>query len=73
MKAHNNSHSTDTVGNSRMGNIHNSLPDLRTQFRTKRRHQNAVRERKQVPLPPTQLREVFSSSLFYLPLIKQQV
>jgi hypothetical protein len=75
MKAHSSSHSTDTVGNSGTGNIHihNSLPDLRTQFRPKRQRQNAVRERKPVPLPPTQLREVFSSSLFYLPLIKQQV
>jgi len=78
MKAHSSSHSTDTVGNSgtgniRMGNIHNNLPDLRTQFRPKRQRQNAVRERKPVPLPPMQLREVFSSSLFYLPLIKQQV
>ena len=72
------SRSTDTVGNSgtgsiHMGNTHNSLPDLRTQFRPKRQRQNAVRERKPVPLPPMQLREVFSSSLFYLPLIKQQV
>src|SRR6266496_1001479 len=68
MKAHSSSHSTDTVGN-----IHNSLPDLRTQFRPKRQRQNAVRERKPVPLPPMQSREVFSSSLFYLPFIKQQV
>ncbi len=78
MKAHSSSHSTDTVGNSgtgsiHMGNIHNSLPDLRTQFRPKHQRQNAVRERKPVPPPPMQLREVFSSSLFYLPVIKQQV
>ena len=71
MKAHS-SHSTDTVGNSgtgsiHMGNIHNNLPDLRTQFRPKRQRQNAVRERKQVPLPPMQLREVFSNSLFLPP------
>jgi len=74
MKAHSSSHSTDTVGNSgtgsiHMGNIHihNSLPDLRTLFRTKRQRQNAVRERKPVPLPPVQLREVFSNSLFFPP------
>ena len=78
MKAHSSSHSTDTVGNSgtgsiHMGNIHSSLPDLRTQFRPKRQRQNAVRERKPVPPPLMQLREVFSNSLFYLPLIKQQV
>jgi hypothetical protein len=75
MKAHSSSHSTDTVGNSRTGSIHihNSLPDLRTLFRTKRQRQNAVRERKPVPLPPVQLREVFSNSLFFLPLIKQRV
>jgi hypothetical protein len=78
MKAHNSSHSRDTVGNSgkgsiHMGNIHNSLPDLRTQFLPKYQRQNAVRERKPVPLPPMQLREVFSNSLFYLPIIKQQV
>ena len=72
MKAPHSSHSTDTVGNSgtgsiHMGNIHNNLPDLRTQFRPKRQRQNAVRERKQVPLPPMQLREVFSNSLFLPP------
>ena len=72
MKAHSSSHSTDTVGNSgtgniRMGNIHNNLPDLRTQFRPKRQRQNAARERKPVPLPPMQLREVFSNSLFLPP------
>jgi len=71
MKGHS-SRSTDTVGNSgtgsiHMGNTHNSLPDLRTQFRPKRQRQNAVRERKQVPLPPMQLREVFSNSLFLPP------
>jgi hypothetical protein len=73
MKAHS-SHSTDTVGNSGTGsidtgNIHirNSLPDLRTQFRPKRQRQNAARERKPVPLPPMQLREVFSNSLFLPP------
>ena len=73
MKAHSSSRSTDTVGNSGTGNIHNSLPDLRTQFQPKHQRQNAVRERKPVPPPPMQLREVFSSSLFYLPVIKQQV
>jgi hypothetical protein len=80
MKAHNSGHSRDTVGNSgkgsiriHMGNIHNSLPDLRTQFLPKYQRQNAVLERKPVPLPPMQLREVFSNSLFYLPIIKQQV
>ena len=72
MKAHSSSHSTDTVGNSgtgsiHMGNIHNNLPDLRTQFRPKRQRQNAVRERKPSPLPPMQLREVFSNSLFLPP------
>ncbi len=72
MKAHSSSHSTDTVGNSgtgsiHMGNIHNSLPDLRIQFRPKRQRQNAVRERKPSPLPPMQLREVFSNSLFLPP------
>jgi hypothetical protein len=49
MRGHNRSHSTDTVGNSgtgsiHMGNIHNTLPDLRTQFLPKCQRQSAVRE-----------------------------
>ena len=71
MRGHNRSHSTDTVGNSgtgsiHMGNIHNSL-EIRSLFRPKRQRQNAVRERKPVPLPSMQLREVFSNSLFLPP------
>jgi hypothetical protein len=76
MKA-DNSHSTDTAGNSHMGNTrhnnrdtHNSR-EIRTLFRPKRQRQNAARERKPVPRLPIQLREAFS--LFYLPLIKQEL
>jgi len=77
MKAHSSSHSTDTVGNSgtgsiHMGNIHNSR-EIRPLFRPRRQRQNAARERKPVPLPPIRLREVSSSSLFFLPLIKQEI
>src|SRR5204863_8071561 len=62
-----NSRSTDTVGSrshnkahsSHTDNTHNSS-EIRPQFRPTRQRQNAVRERKPVPLPPMQLREVFS-------------
>ena len=59
------SHSKDTIGNSgtdnniHMGNIRNSL-GLQTQLKSKLERRNAARERKPVPLPPIQLREVFS-------------
>ena len=67
MTTQNSSRSTDTVGSrnhnkahsSHTDNTHNS-PEIRPQFRPKRQRQNAVRERKPVPLPPMQLREVFS-------------
>jgi hypothetical protein len=63
MKAHNSSHSTDTAGNTG-NNIQKdntrSSPEIRTLFRPKRQRQNAARERKSVPPPPMQLREVFS-------------
>jgi len=71
-------HSTGTAGSSgtgnsiHMGNIHNSR-EIRPLFRPRRQRQNAARERKPVPLPPIRLREVSSSSLFFLPLIKQEI
>jgi hypothetical protein len=70
-----NSRSTDTVGSSgtdnsiHMGNTHNN-PEIRSLFQPIRQRQNAARERKRLPLPPTQLREVFS--LFFLLVIKQE-
>jgi hypothetical protein len=78
MKGHNSSHSTGTGGssksgtgsNSHMGNTHNTQ-GIRSLFRPKRQRQNAAGERKPVPRPPSQLREVFS--LFFLLLIKQEL
>jgi hypothetical protein len=73
--AQNSNHSADMAGNSHRGNTRSS-PDsrtLRTQFRLKPEHQNAGRERKRIPLPPMQSREVFSSSLFYLPIIRRKL
>jgi hypothetical protein len=68
-KARNSSHSTDTVGNSIhstdmagsscTGNTRSS-PEIRFLFRPKRQRQNAAREPKPIPLPPMQLRAVFS-------------
>ena len=75
MKAPNSSRcrSMDTVDNSHTDNthIHNPGSHSRThpaihQFRPKLEHQNAAREQKRIPRRPMQLREVFSSSLFYL-------
>src|ERR1700722_10888110 len=65
--------SMDMVDNSHTDNthIHNPgshrriHPAIQTQFRPKPEHQNAAREQKRIPRPPMQLREVFSSSLFY--------
>ena len=68
MKAHN---STDMAGNSHRDSTHN--PVIQTQFRPKPAHQNAAREQKRILRPPMQLREVFSSSLFYLPMIRRGV
>jgi hypothetical protein len=53
--------------------IHSTQPGLQIRFRTRPAHQNAVPKQKRIHLPPMQLREVVSSSLFYLPVIKQQV
>src|SRR5215470_5664986 len=66
MKAHNSSHSTDTVGNSHRGNIHNSL---QPQFQPIPERQNLAPKQKPIRLPPMQLRQPFCSSLFYLPMI----
>ena len=54
-----NSHSTDTAGNSHRGSTHNN-PDSQPQLRPKPERQNAAREQKPIRLPPMQLREVFS-------------
>ena len=62
MKAYN---STDMAGNNHRDSTHIHNPDSQTQFRPKPEHQNAAREQKRIPRPPMQLREVFSSSLFY--------
>ena len=40
--------------------------ETRIQFRPKRQRQSLASEQKPLPLPPIQLREVFSNSLFYL-------
>jgi hypothetical protein len=67
------------VGNNHRGNTHstpdsrNSLPGIQTQFRPKPERQNAAPERKPIHLPPMLLREPFSSSLFYLPIIRREV
>jgi len=66
MKAYN---STDMAGNSHRDSTHSSHPGIQTQFRPKPEHQNAAREQKRILRRPMQLREVFSSSLFYLPMI----
>jgi hypothetical protein len=66
--------SMDTVDNSYTDNthIHNpgshsrTHPAIQTQFRPKPEHQNAAPKQKRIHRPPMQLREVFSSSLFYL-------
>src|SRR6059036_129037 len=51
---------------------HNSRPETQSLFLQIRQRQNVAPEQKRFPLPPVQLREVFSSSLlFYLPGIKQ--
>jgi hypothetical protein len=77
--AHHSSHSTDTVGNNHRGKTHssrdsrNSLPGIQPQFRPKPERQNAAPERKPIHLPPMLLREPFSSSLFYLPIIRREV
>jgi hypothetical protein len=60
-----NSHSTDTVGNSYRGNTHNN-PDSQPQFRPKPERQNAARERKPIHLPPMQLKEAFSYNFPFL-------
>ncbi|HEU5247757.1 MAG TPA: hypothetical protein VFU09_11760, partial [Candidatus Udaeobacter sp.] len=60
-----NSHSTDTVGNSYRGNTHNN-PDSQPQFRPKPERQNAALERKPIHLPPMQLKEVFSYNFPFL-------
>ena len=66
------SHSTDRVRSRGNTDSHNSQPETRTLFLQIRQRQNVAPERKRFPLPPVQLREVFSSSLlFYLPVIKQ--
>ena len=60
--------SMDTVDNTHIHNpgSHSRIhPAIQTQFRPKPEHQNAAREQKRIPRPPMQLKEVFSSSLFY--------
>src|SRR5260370_24873591 len=71
MKAYN---STDMAGNSHRDSTHmdSTHPGIQTQFRPKPEHQNAAREQKRILRPPMQLREVFSSSLFYLPMIRRE-
>ena len=81
MKAPHSSHSTDTVDNTHTDNSHirsrgshsRTQPGTQIRFRPTRQRQNAVRERKPIPLPPIQLREVFSSSLFFLLPIKPEI
>jgi hypothetical protein len=68
MKAYNN---TDMAGNSRRDNTHS--PVIQTQFQPKPEHQNAAREQKRILRPPMQSRKVFSSSLFYPPIIRREV
>ena len=64
--------SSDRAGSSRNRGTHTHNPETRTLFLQIRQRQNVAPERKRFPLPPVQLREVFSSSLlFYLPDIKQ--
>jgi hypothetical protein len=78
MKAQHSIHSTDKVGSkdrvrsSRNTGNHNSQPETQILSLRIRQRQNVAPEQKRFPLPPVQLREVFSSSLlFYLPGIKQ--
>src|SRR6266404_6664158 len=72
MKAYN---STDMAGNSHRDSTHTdrSHPVVQTQLRPKPEHQNAAREQKRILRPSIQLRGVFSSSLFYLPMIRREV
>jgi hypothetical protein len=66
-KAHNSSHSTDTVGNSNTGmdnSTQGNTPEIQTLFQPRRQRLNAVPERKPIPLLPIRLGEVVSSSLF---------
>ena len=60
-----NSHSTDTAGNSHRGSTHNNL-DSQPQFRPKPERQNAARGRKPIHLPPMQLKEAFSYNFPFL-------
>ena len=53
------SRNSDTDSSIHTGNIHNS-PDIRSLFRPIYQRQNVAPERKPLPLPPIQLREVFS-------------
>ena len=57
-------HSMDTVDNTHKGHIH-TPPGIQIRFRPIRRRQNAAPKQKRMPLPPVQLREVFSSSLLF--------
>jgi hypothetical protein len=45
---------------------------LQTQFRPKPEHRNAALKQKRIHLPPMQLREPFSNSLFYLPQMRNR-
>src|SRR5260370_269176 len=68
--------STDMAGNSHRDSTHTDNthnPVIQTQFRPKPEHPNAAREQKRILRPPMQLREVFSSPLFYLPMIRREV
>src|SRR5262249_23529135 len=73
MTAHNSNHSRVGTDNSRIRNKDShSSRRIRSQpqparLQPKHRRQNAARERKRIHLLPMQLREAFSSSLFYLP------
>jgi hypothetical protein len=82
MKAPRSIHSTDRVDNTHTGcRTHNSpgshsrstQPGIQVRFRTTPQRQNAASPQRQIHLPPMQLREVVSSSLFYLPIIQQWV
>jgi hypothetical protein len=81
MKAPHSSRSTDTVDNTHTDNSHirspgshsYSTPGTQIRFRLTRQRPNAAPKQKRIHLPPMQLREVVSSSLFYLPVIQQWV
>src|SRR6266480_3136678 len=75
------SRNTDMVDNIHTDNSHirspgshsHTRPGTQIRFRPTRQPPNAAPKQKRIHLPPMQLREVVSSSLFYLPMIQQWV